>query len=60
MSTMSVSALKQHHEKSAHQVENKTQSVQEGPAKRSPARFPSVDSVIRDIDAKWERLGMVA
>ena len=60
MSAMSVSALKLHHEKSAHQIENKIKYTPEEPAKRSLARFPSVDSVIRDIDAKWEQVGLVA
>lgn len=60
MSAMYVSQLKEHDDSTKQQNEPMVLTTSDNASKRPQHRFPSVDSVICDIDAKWETRGLVA
>ncbi len=60
MSGQNVSTLKEHMSVEAHQDERNTRRETMKYDDRSVSRFPSVESVLREIDASYEMRGYVA
>lgn len=60
MSVAYVSFVKDNNENTKQQLKTQIRMGTDEPSVRTERRFPSVDSVVCDIDAKWEILTLAS